>query len=152
MVQIYQTYPNSTSLTHCILLYIFDSETPQPTVYLANFTLHSLSISWSVKSPHDGTNYIVFWWSADNTIDRSVPLNDTTFVIEDLLTNTAYHVVVQANGPLGNVNSTTKVFYTTPSKVQGRCTGNVYHFANTVWPETLAVEILFCNLASEQER
>ena len=41
--------------------------------------------------------------------------------IEGLLFNTAYHVVVLASGPRGNVNSTS-VFYTTPKEVQGEST------------------------------
>ena len=74
-------------------------------------------------SPPDGTTYIVFWWFATNTIARSVALtNDTKFIIEDLLSNTAYDIVVMAKGPLGNVNSTTKVLYTTASEIQGEFT------------------------------
>ena len=55
-------------------------------------------------------------------IGKSDALNGIMFTIENLLSNTAYHVVVQANGPLGSVNSTSKVFYTTPNKVKGKCT------------------------------
>ena len=73
-------------------------------------------------SPPDGTRYIVFWWFAANTIARSVALNDTKFIIEDLLSNTAYDIVVMAIGPLGNVNSTTKVLYTAASEIQGEFT------------------------------
>ena len=52
-------------------------------------------------------------------ISKSVALDDTKFVIEGLLSNTAYHVVVLASGPLGDVNSTSEVFYTTPEHIQG---------------------------------
>ena len=66
------------------------------------------------------TDYIVFWWKESAEISMSVALDDTKFVIEDLLSNTAYHVMVLASGPLGNVNSTRKVFYTTPEQIQGK--------------------------------
>ena len=99
----------------------YATATPQPTVRLANSTLQSLSISWSVTSPQDVSNYMVFWWKESAEISKSVALDDTKFVIEGLLSNTAYHVVVLASGPLGNVNSTS-VFYTAPDKVQGKCT------------------------------
>ena len=62
---------------------------------------------------------MVFWWKESAEISKSVALDDTKFVIEDLLSNTAYHVVVLASGPLGNVNSTSEVFYTTPEHIQG---------------------------------
>ena len=65
---------------------------------------------------------MVIWWKESAEISKSVALDDTKFVIEDLLSNTAYHVVVLASGPLGNVNSTSEVFYTTPNEVQGKCT------------------------------
>ena len=78
----------------------FATATPQPTVGLANSTLQSLSISWSVTSPQDVTNYMVFWWKESAEISKSVALDDTKFVIEGLLSNTAYHVVVLASGPL----------------------------------------------------
>ena len=93
--------------------------TPQPTVSLVNSVLHSLSISWPVASHQDVTSYRVFWWTESGEIGGSIALNDTEFVIEGLLSNTAYHVVVMASGPLGNVNSTNKVFYTPPNAVQG---------------------------------
>ena len=64
---------------------------------------------------------MVFWWKESAEIGKSAALDDTKFVIEDLLSNTAYHVVVLASGPLGNVNSTSEVFYTSPNKVQGKC-------------------------------
>ena len=102
-------------------LLIIATATSQPTVRLANSTLQSLSISWSVTSPQDVTNYMVFWWKESAKISKSVALHDMKFVIEDLLSNTAYHVVVLASGPHGNVNSTSKVFYTAPNKVQGKC-------------------------------
>ena len=51
-------------------------------------------------------------------ISKSVVLKETKFVIEGLLSNTAYHVVVLAGGPLRNVNSTSEVVYTTPKEVQ----------------------------------
>ena len=95
--------------------------TPLPTLSLDNSTLHSLSISWAVTSRLDVNSYTVFWWAQSAGIGQSVALNDTKFIIEDLLSNTAYHVVVQASGPLGNVNSS-KVFYTAPTKVQGKLT------------------------------
>ena len=67
------------------------------------------------------TNYKVFWWKESAETSKSVALDDTKFVIEGLLSNTAYHVVVLASGPIRNVNSTS-VFYTTPKEVQGKCT------------------------------
>ena len=94
----------------------FISVTPLPTVSLVNSTLQSLSITWSVTSPQDVTNYMVFWWKESAEISKSVALDDTKFVIEGLLSNIAYHVVVLASGPLGNMNSTS-VFYTTPKEV-----------------------------------
>ena len=54
-------------------------------------------------------------------ISKSVALDDTKFVIEGLLSNTAYHVVVLASGPLGNVNGTS-ILYTAPKEVQGDST------------------------------
>ena len=92
----------------------------QPTVSLANSTLQSLSISWSVTSQQDVTNYTVFWWKESAEISKSGALDDTKFVIEDLLSNTAYNVVVLASGPLRNVNSTSKVFYTMPEQIQDK--------------------------------
>ena len=94
----------------------FISVTPQPIIGLTNSTLQSLSISWSVTSPQDVTNYMVFWWKESAENSKSVALDDTKIVIEGLLSNTAYHVAVLAIGPLGNVNSTS-VFYTTPKEV-----------------------------------
>ena len=73
-------------------------------------------------SPQDVINYMVFWWKESADISKSVALDDTKFAIERLLSNTAYHVLVMASGPLGNVNSTSKVFYTTPKEVQGEFT------------------------------
>ena len=105
-----------------LVICIFVLATPQPTVSIVSSTLHSLSISWSVTSPQYVTSYHVFWWKESAEIGRSVALNDTKFIIEDLLSNTAYHVAVMASSPLGNVNSTTKVLYTPPSKAQGKCT------------------------------
>ena len=67
------------------------------------------------------TNYLVFWWKESAEISKSVALDDTKFTIERLLSNTAYHVVVLASGPLGNMNSTS-VFYTAPKEVQGEST------------------------------
>ena len=96
--------------------------TPQPSVNLTKSALQNLSISWSVTSPQDVTSYIVFWFMKTAAIGKSDVLNDIMFTIESLLSNTAYHVVVQANGPLGSVKSTSKVFYTTPNKVQGKLT------------------------------
>ena len=102
-------------------LLIIATATSQPTVSLVNSTLQSMSISWSVTSPQDVTNYTVFWWKESAEISKSVALDDTKFVIEGLLSNTAYHVVVMASGPHGNLNSTSKIFYTAPDKVQGNC-------------------------------
>ena len=101
--------------------HFFAAATSQPTVSLVNLTLQSLSISWSVASPQDVTNYTVFWWKESAEISKSVALDETKFVIEGLLSNTAYHVVVMASGPHGHVNSTIKIFYTAPNKVQGKC-------------------------------
>ena len=103
----------------------FASATPQPTVSLANSTLRSLSISWSVTSPQDVTNYMVFWWKESAEIDKSAALDDTKFVIEGLLSNTAYHVMVLASVPLGRVNSTTELFYTPPKQNQGNLPNSV---------------------------
>ena len=103
----------------------FATATPQPTVRLANSTLQSLSINWSVTSPQDVTNYTVFWWKESAEINKSVALNNTEFVIEGLLSNTAYHVVVLASGPLGRVNSTTELFYTPPKQIQGSLPNSV---------------------------
>ena len=110
-----------TLFVNPLLICLFPAATPQPTVGLANSTLQSLSISWSVASPQDVTNYVVLWWKESAEITKSVALDDTKFLIERLLSNTAYHVVVLASGPHGHVNSTIKVFYTVPSKVQGKC-------------------------------
>ena len=66
------------------------------------------------------TNYTVFWWKESAEISKSVALDDTKFVIAGLLSNTAYHVVVLASGPLGNVNSSSEVFYTAPEQIQGK--------------------------------
>ena len=66
------------------------------------------------------TNYTVFWWKESAEISKSVALDDTKFVIEGLLSNTAYHVLVESSGPLGNMNSTSKVFYTTPEQIRGK--------------------------------
>ena len=96
--------------------------TPQPIVGLANSTLQSLSISWSVLSPQNATNYNVIWWKESEELGRSVALNDFKFVIEDLRSNTAYDVMVMASGPLEVVNSTSEVFYTAPKEVQGDST------------------------------
>ena len=74
-----------------------------------------------MTSPQDVTNYMVFWWKESAENSKSDAVDDTKFVIEDLLSNTAYHVVVLASGPLGNMNSTS-VFYTTPKEVQGDST------------------------------
>ena len=68
------------------------------------------------------TNYMVFWWKESAEISKSVALDDTKFVIEGLLSNTGYHVVVLASGPIINVNSTHMVFYTTPEQIQGKAT------------------------------
>ena len=75
-----------------------------------------------MPSPQDVTNYMVFWWKESAEISKSVALDDTKFVIEGLLSNTAYHVVVLASGPLGNMNSTSKVFYTAPEQIRGKVT------------------------------
>ena len=65
---------------------------------------------------------MVFWWKESAEISKLLSMNDTKFVIEGLHSNTAYHVVVLASGPLGNVNSTSEVFYTTPEQIQGKVT------------------------------
>ena len=65
---------------------------------------------------------MVFWWTESAEISKSVALDDIKFVIEGLLSNTAYHVVVLASGPLRSVNSTSEVFYTTPEQIQGKVT------------------------------
>ena len=133
IVQVYQFYSESRQVCHfqmyqkVTIMFIlitlhFVSATPQPTISLINSTLHNLSISWSVTSPQSVTSYSVFWWTELGEIGRSVALNDTEFVLEDLLSNTEYHVVVMASGPLGNVNSTRKNFYTHPNEVQGNLT------------------------------
>ena len=75
-----------------------------------------------MTSPQDVTNYMVFWWKESAEISKSAALDDTKFVIEDLLSNTAYHVVVLASGPLGRVNSTSEIFYTTPEQIRGKVT------------------------------
>lgn len=95
------------------------ADTPQPTVTLASSTLHSLSLSWSVTSPQDVSSYVVFWFKESATIGRSDPFHNVTYSIGGLDSNTAYQVIVQANGPLGSTNSTTIIFYTIPDKVQG---------------------------------
>ena len=77
-----------------------------------------------MTSPQDVTHYMVFWWKESEEISKSVALDDTKFVIEGLLSNTAYHVVVLASGPYGNVNSTS-VFYTSPKEVQGINVSNI---------------------------
>ena len=69
---------------------------------------------------------MVFWWKESAEISKSVALDDTKFVIEGLLSNTAYHVVVLASGPLGDVNSTSEVYYTAPEQIQGKVT-KFYH-------------------------
>ena len=72
-----------------------------------------------MTSPQDVTNYMVFWWKESAENSKSVALDDTKFAIEGLLSNTAYHVVVLASGPLGRVNSSTELFYTPPKQIQG---------------------------------
>ena len=110
------------NIASCSLFCFLISVTPLLTVSLVSSIWQSLSISWSVTSPQDVTNYTVFWWKGSAEISKSsVALNDTKFVIDGLLSNTAYHVVVLASGPYGNVNSTS-VFYTTPKEVQSEST------------------------------
>ena len=80
---------------------------------------------------------MVFWWKESAEISKSVALDDTKFVIEGLLSNTAYHVVVLASGPLGDVNSTSEVFYTTPEQIQGNIPNGILsltlpHLAHTI--------------------
>ena len=96
--------------------------TSHPIVDLTSSTLHSLTISWSVLSPQNATNYTVFWRKESEELGRSVALNEFKFVIEDLHSNTAYHVMMMASGPLEVVNSTSKVIYTTPEQIQGKVT------------------------------
>ena len=76
---------------------------------------------------------MVFWWKESAEISKSVALNDAKFVIEGLLSNTAYHVMVLASGPHENVNSTSEVFYTAPNKVQGKCTEYFRNIETNVW-------------------
>ena len=84
-----------------------------------------------MASPQDVTSYHVFWWTESTEIGRSVALlNDTKFVIEDLHSNTAYHVVVMAGSPLGSVNSTNEALFTLPNIVQGKCTEPILALEN----------------------
>ena len=71
---------------------------------------------------------MVFWWKESAEISKSVALDDTKFVIEDLLSNTGYHVVVLAGGPLERVNSTTELFYTPPKQIQGNLLLALFNF------------------------
>ena len=111
---------------HCIIAFlktqstinvVFYAVTPQPDVSLITSSLNSLSISWSVSSLDDVTGYVVFWSEmsavAGNSMDVGVNINQ--HIIPNLLSNTAFNVTVQANGPLGSTNSTNTVpFYTLP--------------------------------------
>ena len=97
--------------------------TPRPIVTHLNSTLHSISISWSVRTPEDVTNYVVLWLEdlASAVIAMSsYALVSTTYMIRNLLPNTAYRVTVQASGELGNTSSTTQVLYTSPNKIKGK--------------------------------
>ena len=89
--------------------------TPQPVVSLISSSLHSLSISWSVPSPEDVTSYTVFWSRVAGVMGSSVSGTTATYnTIGSLLSNTAYVIIVQANGPLGRTNSTVEIYYTAP--------------------------------------
>ena len=55
----------------------------------------------------------------------SYALVSTTYMIRNLLPNTAYQVTVQASGELRNTSSTTQVLYTSPNKIKGKLHANV---------------------------
>ena len=97
----------------------FIAATPKPHVILANTALHILSISWAVSSPQAVTSYIVWWWKESAVIYRSDALINTTYNIDGLDSNSAYQVIVQANGHLGNTSSDSKELFTTPNEIQG---------------------------------
>ena len=65
------------------------------------------------------TSYVVFWWKESSELGSSVTLYGNTYNIEGLDSNTKYEVMVQAVGTFGNINSTIKVFYTTPNEMKG---------------------------------
>ena len=95
--------------------------TPQPVMSLTSTTLHAFSISWSVPSTEGVTSYTVFWSRATAGMGSSVSLSaisNINYTIGSLLSNTAYFVVVQANGRLGSINSTVETYYTAP---EGQC-------------------------------
>ena len=84
---------------------------------LVSTTLHTLSINWSVPSTGDVTSYTVFWSRATAGMGSSVSLSaisNINYTIGGLLSNTAYFVIVQANGRLGSINSTVETYYTAP--------------------------------------
>lgn len=95
------------------------TDTSWPSAIRAKSALRNLSISWSGTSPQHVTSYIVFWWKESSELGSSVTLYGNTYNIEGLDSNTKYEVMVQAVGTFGNINSTIKVFYTTPNEMKG---------------------------------
>ena len=70
--------------------------------------------------PLDVTSYIVFWWKGSAVTGQSDALsNTTTYNIKGLDSNSAYQVIVQARGLLGNSSSDIKELHTTPNQIQG---------------------------------
>lgn len=62
----------------------------------------------------------MFWLKSNAMVEMEwYAFNGTIFDIEGLDSNTAYHVMVQAIGPLGSINSTLNEFYTTPTEIKG---------------------------------
>ena len=103
------------------MLHLITAATPGPDVSLNTMSLNSLSIRWSVPSSTDVSGYVLFWSEvsvvADKSMESGVNINQHT--IPNLLSNTAYIITVQANGPLGRTNSTNTVpFYTLPEGMQ----------------------------------
>ena len=73
-----------------------------------------------MTSPQDVTSYIVLWWKGSAVIGRSDALSDTTtYNIKGLDSNSAYQVIVQARGLLGNSSSDFKELHTMPNQIQG---------------------------------
>ena len=104
------------------MLHLITAATPGPDVSLNTMSLNSLSIRWSVPSSTDVSGYVLFWSEvsvvADKSMESGVNINQHT--IPNLLSNTAYIITVQANGPLGRTNSTNTVpFYTLPEGMLG---------------------------------
>ena len=108
--------------------YYYNADTTRPNVTLTRSASDSLLISWSATSPQDMTLYIVFWMFGTAPISRSDTVSGTMYTIDGLLSNTAYHVMVQAIGQLASINSSIKVFYTTPKAIDmGKFTLNHLH-------------------------